>query len=447
MSTSSDRGLFVWHEVGTTDLRAGEDFYAKVAGWKAESWSQNPSYKLFVARREAKAGLYLITETVNAVPTPPSWLSYIGTPDVDATVRQTVELGGKVIVSVYNVPSVGRMAHLQDPQGAAFAVSSQEQRSRYKDPQFGDFSWHEFLTSNGLTAFDFYSKPVRPGQDGSPDGHGSAGDVPDFGYWRPSTRRYVQSGRIAAGRPSGFRTSWSPTRVEAESAKENGATVAHGPSEVPGGDWVFTGIDPQGAMFAAHSKKRVAAPVTTKKEAARKATTKTKDAKPAAKKAAGAKKKPARSARLQASPQKNRSQTEVGMKRLSIIALALFALSAQTSTGWVTLFNGKDLNNFNQVGTADWKIVDGVVQATTGAGHLVSKETYTDFEIKVEFYAGPKSNSGVYVRLPDGSKITDKTCYEANVFDNRPDQSGRTGGIPNYAPPIAIVNAEGKWNT
>ena len=52
MSTSLDRGLFVWHEVGTTDLRAGEDFYSKVAGWKAESWSQNSSYKLFVAKRE-----------------------------------------------------------------------------------------------------------------------------------------------------------------------------------------------------------------------------------------------------------------------------------------------------------------------------------------------------------------------------------------------------------
>ena len=135
------------------------------------------------------------------------------------------------------------------------------------------------------------------------------------------------------------------------------------------------------------------------------------------------------------------------MKRLSIIALALFALSAQAKSDWVTLFNGKDLNNFNQVGTANWHIVDGVVQANMGAGHLVSKESYTDFEIKVEFYAGPKSNSGVYMRCLDGSKITDKTCYEANVFDNRPDQSGRTGGIPNYAPPIAIVNAEGKWNT
>ena len=135
------------------------------------------------------------------------------------------------------------------------------------------------------------------------------------------------------------------------------------------------------------------------------------------------------------------------MKRLSIITLALFALSAQTSTGWVTLFNGKDLNSFNQVGTANWQIVDGVVQANMGTGYLVSKESYTDFEIKVEFFAGAGGNSGVYMRCLDGSKITDKTCYEANVYDKRPDQSGRTGGIPNYAKPIAIVDAEGKWNT
>ena len=94
----------------------------------------------------------------NTLTPPPNWLSYIGTPDVDATVRQAVELGGKVIVPAYNVPSVGRMAHLQDPQGALFAVSSQERRSRYLDPQLGDFSWHELLTTNWQTAFDFYAK-------------------------------------------------------------------------------------------------------------------------------------------------------------------------------------------------------------------------------------------------------------------------------------------------
>ena len=135
------------------------------------------------------------------------------------------------------------------------------------------------------------------------------------------------------------------------------------------------------------------------------------------------------------------------MKRLSVLAFAFLVLSAQTSTGWVTLFNGKDLNSFNQIGNANWQIVDGVVQANSGVGYLVSKDSYTDFELKVEFWASGGGNSGVYMRCMDGAKITDKTCYEANVFDKRPDQSGRTGGIPNYAKPIAIVDAEGKWNT
>jgi uncharacterized protein len=257
MSTSSDRGLFVWHEVGTTDLRAGEEFYAKVAGWKAESWSQNPSYKMFVAKRESKAGLYLITESLNTVTPPPSWLSYVGTPDVDATVRQAVELGGKVVVPAYNVPSVGRMAHLQDPQGALFAVSSQEARSHFRDPQLGDFSWHELLTTNMGTAFDFYAKLFGWEKMEAMD-MGPQGTYQIFGTGGHQLGGVFNPGPLPGG------PLWIPyvlvadARRTAESAKELGGTIAHGPSEVPGGDWVFTGVDRHGAMFGVQSRKRVA---------------------------------------------------------------------------------------------------------------------------------------------------------------------------------------------
>ncbi len=243
MSTSSDRGLFVWHEVGTTDLRAGEEFYSKIAGWKAESWSQNPSYKLFVARREAKAGLYMITESPNTVTPPPHWLSYIGTPDVDASVRQAVELGGKVVVPAYNVPSVGRMAHLQDPQ-------------------LGDFSWHELVTTNWQTAFDFYAKLFGWEKMEAMD-MGPQGTYQIFGTGGRQLGGMFNPGPLPGG------PLWIPyvmvadARRTAEIAKEMGATIAHGPSEVPGGDWVFTGVDRQGAMFAAHSKKRVIPPKAT----------------------------------------------------------------------------------------------------------------------------------------------------------------------------------------
>jgi len=259
----------VWHEVGTTNLRAGEDFYAKVAGWKAEDWSHNPAYKLFVARRESKAGLYLITDTPNTVTPPPSWLSYIGTPDVDATVRQAVELGGKVAVPAYNVPSVGRMAHLQDPQGASFAVSSQEQRSRYKDPQLGDFSWHELMTTNWQTAFDFYAKLFGWEKMETMD-MGPQGIYQIFGTGGHQLGGLFNPGGLAPGGPL-----WIPyvmvadARRTADIAKEHGAVVTHGPAEVPGGGWVFTGVDPQGAMFAAHSRKK-AAPVATAPKRAKK---------------------------------------------------------------------------------------------------------------------------------------------------------------------------------
>ena len=130
-----------------------------------------------------------------------------------------------------------------------------------------------------------------------------------------------------------------------------------------------------------------------------------------------------------------------------IWTLALMTVFGQQPAGLVTLFDGKDLNSFNMVGNANWKLAEGIVEATSGSGFLVSKETYGDFEIRVEFWVDEGANSGVYMRCQDATKITDTTCYEANIFDKRPDQSGRTGAIVHVAKPLAIVDAGGKWNT
>jgi hypothetical protein len=141
------------------------------------------------------------------------------------------------------------------------------------------------------------------------------------------------------------------------------------------------------------------------------------------------------------------------MKRVAVVGFVICSVGlvtafAQTpAAGLETLFDGTHLNNFNTVGTANWKLADGMVEATSGSGFLVSKESYGDFEIRVEFWVDEGANSGVYMRCQDANKITDTTCYEANVFDKRPDQSGRTGAIVHVAKPLAIVDAGGKWNT
>jgi hypothetical protein len=65
-------------------------------------------------------------------------------------------------------------------------------------------------------------------------------------------------------------------------------------------------------------------------------------------------------------------------------------------------------------------------------GYLVSKKPYKDFVLRVEFWPSDDANSGIYFRCLDAKKITDRTCYEANIFDQRPDPSYGTGAITRY---------------
>lgn len=103
--------------------------------------------------------------------------------------------------------------------------------------------------------------------------------------------------------------------------------------------------------------------------------------------------------------------------------------------------------DFNVIGDANWTSEGQYLTANKGKGYLVTKEPYTDFKITLDFYAATKSNSGIFFRCKDTKDINDKKCYEANIFDTRSDQSGRSGAITNIAPPSKVINTEGKWNT
>jgi len=145
------------------------------------------------------------------------------------------------------------------------------------------------------------------------------------------------------------------------------------------------------------------------------------------------------------------------MKRWSAITLALLFVgftglwqshqaSGQSDAGWVTLFDGTNLDNWNQIGDANWKVADGVVAADKGNGFLVSKKDYGDFQIKAEFWVDDDANSGIFIRCTDPNKIGTKTGYEVNIFDKRPDPSYGTGAIVDVAKPATILKAGGKWN-
>ena len=102
-----------------------------------------------------------------------------------------------------------------------------------------------------------------------------------------------------------------------------------------------------------------------------------------------------------------------------------------------------------RLGDANWRLVDGLVQADLGgkdASYLVSKQSYDDFQMRAEFWVDSDANSGIFIRVQNPAKIGADSSYEVNVFDKRPDPSYGTGGIPNVAPTLVPLKAGGQWN-
>ena len=140
---------------------------------------------------------------------------------------------------------------------------------------------------------------------------------------------------------------------------------------------------------------------------------------------------------------------------LGIVLVALGCSSqpyGDTGANWVTLLDGTTgLDNWIRVGDANWRAVDGTIQADQKTdkanSFLVTKNSYTDFRIRAEFWVSDDANSGIYMRCADIKNLTDRTCYEANIFDQRPDPTFGTGSIVHLSPVSPMPKAGGKWNT
>jgi len=146
------------------------------------------------------------------------------------------------------------------------------------------------------------------------------------------------------------------------------------------------------------------------------------------------------------------------MKRWSVIVAAAFIVAAglllragnqaaaQSDPGWISLFDGETLYNWNPIGTANWRLEGGAIVADNGNGFLVSKDEYKDFDLRVEFWIEAKTNSGVFIHCTDPTQVGGKTAYEVNIWDTRPEQKYGTGAIVGVAAVDPMPHAAGRWN-
>jgi predicted enzyme related to lactoylglutathione lyase len=252
----------VWHELVTTDTKAAGAFYPKVTAWKTHAWDKDPSYTMWVSGKGPFGGVRNLPSAERAAGA--HWLPYIGTPDVDASVQAAQRLGARVTMGATDIPSAGRMAVLADPQGAQFALygaPADSQGDSGSSSGSEAFSWHELTTSDAVAALGFYSELFGWKEI-------AKHDMGPMGIYHLVGTQGAASASIGMFKATADRpmpTHWmcyahvTDVDKSASAAKAAGGKLVHGPMEVPGGTWIAHLIDPQGAVFAVHADKRVAA--------------------------------------------------------------------------------------------------------------------------------------------------------------------------------------------
>lgn len=257
VAVSTLLGRPLWFELMTTDMKGAESFYRAVVGWTAAPFDGAPQPYTMLSRSDEVpvAGVMTRPEDMDA---PPFWAMYVGVPVLEDAAQHIGRLGGQACSPVIDVPTVGRMQMMTDPQGAAFYIYEPATTDQPPEgaPEIGEASWLELLTSDADAAMKFYAEVFgwQPSE---------AMDMGAIGKYQMFNRPHGMIGGVMNKPPEMAQVPpfWQiyflvpSINAAVERVTANGGQIVNGPMEVPGGDWIVNGIDPQGAAFSLHAKK------------------------------------------------------------------------------------------------------------------------------------------------------------------------------------------------
>jgi predicted enzyme related to lactoylglutathione lyase len=257
VATSTVLGRPLWFELMTTDMKGAEAFYRTVVGWTTKPFEgASQPYTMFNrGGDDSVAGVMTRPPEVKA---PPFWAMYVGVPRLEDAAAKIERLGGHAHTEVIDVPKVGRLRMMMDPQGAAFYIfqpTGPEQRAEHA-ADIGEASWLELMTTDMTAAMRFYEDVFgwQPTE---------SMDMGEMGQYQMFSRPHGMIGGMMNRTPAMAKVppNWQiyfrvpDVKAAAERIKANGGKILNGPMEVPGGDWVVNAMDPQGAAFGLHSKQ------------------------------------------------------------------------------------------------------------------------------------------------------------------------------------------------
>ena len=117
-------GTFSWTDLTTTDQDGAKAFYGALLGWEADDMpaGEGVVYSMMRVGDKHVAAISPQPPQQRDAGAPPSWSSYVTVESADDAAARAVEHGGTVVAPPFDVFDAGRMAVVQDPQGAFFSV-------------------------------------------------------------------------------------------------------------------------------------------------------------------------------------------------------------------------------------------------------------------------------------------------------------------------------------
>lgn len=260
---TSPQGSHIWYELMTGDPDGATSFYESVVpGWRiSQPIGGDQDYRIINRGDGGSAGGMLgLTDEMRQHGARPTWMGYIGVEDVDATIAQIEARNGKILMPAFDIPQ-GRIAMAADPQGNPFYVmkpvppdGSEDKMSDVFSPSDEQrVSWNELSTPDPVAARQFYGELFG----WTSDEFMPMGELGEYRFlahegrtigavYHPQNEGF--SGKQDIGWRYYIRVPSIPTAADA--VKAAGGQISMGPHEVPGGDHIIIGNDPQGAEFA-----------------------------------------------------------------------------------------------------------------------------------------------------------------------------------------------------
>jgi predicted enzyme related to lactoylglutathione lyase len=238
---------FIWHDLMTSDVEGAKKFYAEVVGWNYTQ--QPPAYTVANVGKIGVGGIMATPPELGKMP--PFWSGYIFVTDVDAACTKIKKLGGKIHREPWDVENYLRMAVVADPTGAAFNIMQPkmpEPAERVKEGAVGTIGWNEAHVGDLDAAWKFYSE-MFGWTKGTVMPMGEMGDYMLFQIDGKDIGGMMKQQKMLPMPMWLYYFNVDGIDAAAARITKAGGKIAMGPHQVPGGQWIVSGFDPQGANF------------------------------------------------------------------------------------------------------------------------------------------------------------------------------------------------------